>query len=65
MMEELRQLSVEDLHSKEQDLRQEIFHLKYQLAMNQLEDTASVKKKRKEIARIKTVLREKSAQSSV
>lgn len=56
---ELRELAPEDLHAREQELRQELFHLKYQLAMNQLEDTAQIGKARQEIARIKTVLNEK------
>ncbi|MBB5022413.1 50S ribosomal protein L29 [Desulfurispira natronophila] len=56
MMDELKEMSVEDLQAREQELRQELFHLRYQLAMNQLEDTASIKKKRREVARIKTIL---------
>lgn len=58
-MAELSQMSVEDLKAKEQQLRQEVFHLKYQLAMNQLEDTSAIGKTKREIARIKTALSQK------
>lgn len=56
---ELREMSVEELKAHEQKMREDMFHLKYQLAMNQLEDTSKVGKVKREIARVKTVLAEK------
>ena len=51
-------LSTEDLLEKEADYRQELFNLRFQLATGQLENTARIKTVRKNIARVKTVLRQ-------
>lgn len=55
---ELVGLSTEDLLEKESNYRQELFNLRFQLATGQLENTAQIKKVRKNIARVKTVLRQ-------
>ena len=55
---ELVGLSTEELLRKESDYRQELFNLRFQLAPGQLENTARIKKVRKNIARVKTVLRQ-------
>ena len=55
---ELVGLSTEELLSKESDYRQELFNLRFQLATGQLENTARIKTVRKNIARVKTVLRQ-------
>jgi len=55
---ELRELSVEELKEKERDLSQELFNLRFQKATGQLGNTAMVPKTRKDLARVKTVLRE-------
>jgi len=51
-------LSTEELLEKEADYRQELFDLRFQLATGQLENTARIKQVRKNIARVKTVLRQ-------
>ncbi|HIZ71023.1 MAG TPA: 50S ribosomal protein L29 [Candidatus Atopostipes pullistercoris] len=51
-------LSTEELLEKEADYRQELFNLRFQLATGQLENTARIKQVRKNIARVKTVLRQ-------
>jgi len=56
---ELRDLSVEELVAKSQELNQELFNLKFQLATGQLENSARLPQTRKDIARVMTVLREK------
>ncbi|APG27689.1 MAG: 50S ribosomal protein L29 [Desulfuromonadales bacterium C00003096] len=56
---ELRDLSVEELESKSQELNQELFNLKFQLATGQLENSARLPQTRKDIARVMTILREK------
>ena len=56
---ELRDLSVEALESKSQELNQELFNLKFQLATGQLENSARLPQTRKDIARVMTILREK------
>ncbi|NOY46523.1 50S ribosomal protein L29 [Deferrisoma camini] len=56
---ELRELSDAELRAREQELRQELFNLRFQHAMRQLENTARIRQVKREIARILTVLRER------
>lgn len=56
---ELRTNSDDELIKMLNDLRDELFGLKFQQILGQLEDTTVLKKTRKDIARIKTVLRER------
>jgi large subunit ribosomal protein L29 len=55
---ELRDLSVEELREKEKELSQELFNIKIQKATGQLGNTAMPGKAKKDLARVKTVLRE-------
>ncbi len=54
---EVRELSVVELNEKLVELKEELFNLRFQLAVNQLENPMRIKAVRKDIARIKTVLR--------
>ncbi len=56
--QEIRAKSVEDLNTQLKDLKAELFNLRFQLAINQLENPMRIKTVKKDIARIKTVLRE-------
>ena len=56
---ELRELSAEELLQKEKDLKEEQFNLRFQLATNQLANTAQLKKVKRDIARLKTILKQK------
>ena len=55
---EIKGLSQAELVAKEKSYKEELFNLRFQLATGQLENTASLKKVRKDIARVKTVLRQ-------
>jgi large subunit ribosomal protein L29 len=55
---EIRQMSEEDLNKKLVQLKQELFNLRFQLAINQIENPTRISVVKKDIARIKTVLRE-------
>ena len=55
---ELRELSVSELEIKLKDLKEELFNLRFQLAINQLENPTRIKAVKKDIARISTILRE-------
>tara|TARA_B100001093_G_C26516777_1_gene879957 strand:- start:123 stop:335 length:213 start_codon:yes stop_codon:yes gene_type:complete len=55
---ELREKSIEDLRELNDERRRELFDLRFKHYTGQLLDTASLKKTRREIARIETVLRE-------
>jgi len=57
--EELRSKSAEELNKQVAELNQEMFNLKFQLHTGHLENTSRIAQVRKDIARIKTVLREK------
>ena len=60
---DLRDLSLEELKEKEEEFNRELFNLKIQKATGQLGNTAIIGKTKKDLARVKTVLR-KSALSS-
>lgn len=62
---EIRNLSVEDLKNKLKDLKSELFNLRFQLAVNQLENPMRIKAVRKDIARVQTVIREKELKEKV
>ena len=57
-VQELNGLTTEQLLNREKELKEQLFNLRFQLATGQLENTASLKKVRKDIARVKTVLRQ-------
>ena len=56
---ELRELSVDDLQAREKELDDQLFRLRIQKSMGQLEAPATVATMRRDLARIKTILREK------
>ena len=57
-VQELNGLTTEQLLDREKELKEQLFNLRVQLATGQLENTASLKSVRKNIARVKTVLRQ-------
>lgn len=57
--ETLRDLSLDELNKKVVDLKEELFNLRFQMATGQLENPMELKKVRKDIARAKTVIRER------
>jgi len=59
---ELKELSEEELLGKEEELKDQLFKLKFQHAIGQLENAMKLKNIKKDIARIKTILREKKSQ---
>ncbi|HDH88055.1 MAG: 50S ribosomal protein L29 [Deltaproteobacteria bacterium] len=56
---ELRELSAQELIQREKELAMELFNLRFQMATGQLSNHAAIRKTKKDIARIKTVLNEK------
>lgn len=59
---ELRSLSIEELERKLNDLRQELFNLKFQNVTGQLENPMKLGAAKKNIARVLTVMRELTAE---
>jgi large subunit ribosomal protein L29 len=62
---EIRDMSVDEMNEKLSSLKEELFALRFQLAVNQLDNTSRLKAVKKDIARIKTVLREAEIKASV
>jgi len=56
---EVRELTLEELRQRERDSTEELFNLKFQLATGQLENKMRVRQVKKDLARIKTIIREK------
>ena len=54
---EIRELTTEELQSKLKDLKEELFNLRFQLAINQLDNPMRISAVKKDIARVKTILR--------
>lgn len=54
---EIKEMSADEMNEKLVSLKEELFALRFQLAVNQLENTARLKAVKKDIARIKTTLR--------
>ena len=58
---ELRNLTVEQLNEKLKELKTELFNLRFQHAVNQLENPHKMTEVKRDIARVMTVLNEKNA----
>ncbi len=61
---DIRLLSIDELHSKLADARQEYMNLRFQVVNGQLTDTSRLKQSRRDIARFETVLRERELAST-
>lgn len=59
--QELRDLSVDELVAKEREFREEEFNLRFKHATGQLEKTDRLKRLRRDIARVKTIIKEREA----
>ena len=57
---EIRELSVEEMQHKGVDLQQELFNLRFQHASGQLENPQKMKQVKRDIARVRTILKETS-----
>ena len=57
---ELRDLTPSELEAKLKDLKQELFNLRFQLAINQLDNPMRITAVKRDIARVSTVMREMS-----
>ncbi|MBR2293474.1 MAG: 50S ribosomal protein L29 [Clostridia bacterium] len=59
--EDLRTMSAEELNAKLKELKEELFTLRFQHAINQLDNPHKIVEVKKNIARVMTVLSEKNA----
>ena len=55
---EIRDLNLDEMHRKVSDLREELFNLRFQHEIGQLEDPQRMKQTKRDIARLKTIIQE-------
>ena len=61
---EIRELTLPELNDKLAKLKEELFNLRFQLAINQLDNPTRINAVKKDIARVKTVIRELEIKNS-
>ena len=61
MTKELREMSADQLNAKLKELKEELFTLRFQHAINQLDNPKKMTEVKKDIARVMTILSEKNA----
>ena len=64
-LDELRQMTAPDLRVKEREAREEVFRLRLKLRTNQLDNHAGYRRARRELARILTLLSQKTRSENV
>lgn len=57
-LKELRELDINEMNNKLMELKSELFNLRFQLAIGQLENSMRIREVRKSIAQIKTIIKE-------
>ena len=62
---EIRELTLPELNKKLAELKEELINLRFQLAINQLDNPTRINAVKKDIARVKTVIREIEIKDSV
>ena len=60
-VENFRSMSADELQKKLTELKEQLFHLRFQLAINQLDNPHQITAVKRDIARVMTVLNEKNA----
>jgi large subunit ribosomal protein L29 len=61
-VKDLHGLTDMELAEKEQQLKQEVFNLRFQLATGRIENPMKIRQSRRDLARVKTILHQKSVQ---
>ena len=63
-VEEIRKMSSEELNKELASLKEELFKLRFQHATNQLENPAQIANVKRDIARVKTIIREQQLKAN-
>ena len=58
--EKFREMGPDELHAKEKELQEKLFRFRFQKAIGQLDNAMRIRETRRDIARVKTVLKEKT-----
>ncbi len=61
---EIKDMTIDERNAKLDDLKKELFALRFQLAANQLDNPTRIKAVKKDIARIKTIIREQEIKTN-
>ncbi|MGQ0670061.1 MAG: 50S ribosomal protein L29 [Actinomycetota bacterium] len=59
--EKMREMNLDDLRGEEKKLGEQMFRLRFQKALGQLDNALKIRETRRDLARVKTVLKEKAA----
>jgi large subunit ribosomal protein L29 len=62
--DKVREMSSEELTAKERELSEQLFKLRFQKSIGQLDNALKIRETRRDIARVKTVLRQRRAQAA-
>jgi large subunit ribosomal protein L29 len=62
--DKVREMSSEELTAKERELSEQLFKLRFQKSIGQLDNALKIRETRRDIARVKTVIRQKRAQAA-
>jgi large subunit ribosomal protein L29 len=62
--DKVRELSVDDLKGKEKELQEQLFRLRLQKSVGQIDNALKLRETRRDIARVKTILKEKQGSAS-
>jgi large subunit ribosomal protein L29 len=60
---ELRELTIDELAQRERELKRKLFNLRFQHATGELDASAELKKARRDVARVKTLIVEKAREA--
>jgi large subunit ribosomal protein L29 len=61
--DKVRELSADELRGKEKELQEQLFKLRFQKSIGQLDNGMKMREIRRDIARVKTMLRQKESQA--
>jgi large subunit ribosomal protein L29 len=61
--DKVREMSADELRTKERELQEQLFRLRFQKSLGQLDNAVKIRETRRDIARVKTVLRQKQQQA--
>ncbi len=57
--EQIREMGLEELRHKEKELQEQLFRLRFQKSLGQLDNALKLRQTRRDIARVKTILKQK------
>jgi len=61
--DKVREMSADELRTRERELQEQLFRLRFQKSLGQLDNALKIRETRRDIARVKTVLRQKQQQA--